>query len=137
MYIKTTLTNAMMAVALLSTSAFVAAQTAPTTQEAMKHSNPQAEAAAQSKVDAKDKAVNKSAKQPEAMTQGSNKAKMAAEAKVENKGHATDKTAKQPEAMSSTNNKAKAAAEAKVAKKAASVKKNSADEQMSKDAKKL
>ena len=53
MNIKTTLIHAVTAVALLSTSAFVAAQTAPATQEAMKHSNPRAEAAAESTVDSK------------------------------------------------------------------------------------
>lgn len=125
MNIKTTITHAATAIVMLSTSAFVTAQTAPSTQEAMKHNNPRAEAAAESKVDSKGQAVDKSAKQPEAMKQGSDKAKMAAEAKVANKGYATDKTAKQPEAMSSTNNKAKAAAEAKVTKKEAGDKKNS------------
>lgn len=85
MNIKTTLTHAATAVALLSTSAFAAAQTAPATQEAMKHSNPRAEAAAESKVDSKGQAVDKSAKQPEAMKQGSDKAKTSAEAKVARK----------------------------------------------------
>jgi hypothetical protein len=137
MQIKSTVTKTMLAVALLSTSAFALAQVTPTPQEAMKQGNPQAQAAAQSKVDSKGQAVNKSAKQPEAMAQGSDKSKTAAEAKVAAKGNATDKTAKQPEAMSSTSDKAKTAAEAKVAKKAAAVKKNPTDEQMSKDAKKL
>ena len=85
MNMKTTFTRALTAIILVSTSAFVAAQTAPATQEAMKHNNPRAEAAAESKVDSKAQGVDKSAKQPEAMTQGSNKAKRAAEAKVAKK----------------------------------------------------
>jgi len=135
MYTKSTLTNAMLAVALLSTSAFAAAQTTPTTKEAMQQRNP--EAAAQSKVDAKGPGVNKVAVQPEAMAPGAEKAKMAAEAKVAAKGVGPDKTAKQPEAMLPTSEKAKAAAEAKVAQKPTGVRKNRADEQMNKDAKKL
>lgn len=91
MNIKTTLTHAATAIALLSTSAFVAAQTAPATQEAMKHSNPKAEAAAESKVDSKEQAIDKTAKQPEAMKPGSDKAKAAAEAKVARKPAATKK----------------------------------------------
>ena len=85
MNMRTTFTHAVTAIILVSTSAFVAAQTAPATQEAMKHNNPRAEAAAESKVDSKAQGVDKSAKQPEAMTQGSNKAKRAAEAKVAKK----------------------------------------------------
>ena len=85
MNIKTTFLHAVTAVALLGTSALVAAQTAPAKQEAMKHSNPRAEAAAESKVDSKEQGVDKTAKQPEAMTQGSNRAKRAAEAKVARK----------------------------------------------------
>ena len=135
MHIKTTLTKAMLAVALLSLSAFATAQTAPMARESRKQGDP--EAAAQSKVEARSSAVNKSAKQPEAMTSGSDKAKAAAEARVEAKGDAPDRAAKQPEAMTSGSDKAKTAAEAKVARKPATVKKNRADEQMSKDAKKL
>ena len=85
MNIKTTFTHVATAIALLSTSALAMAQTAPATQEAMKQTNPRAAAAAESKVDSKGQAVDKSAKQPEAMTQGSNKAKTAAEAKVAKK----------------------------------------------------
>ena len=85
MNIKTTFKHTVTAIILVSTSAFAVAQTAPAPQEDMKHNNPRAEAAAESKVDAKGQAVDKSAKQPEAMTQGSNKAKAAAEAKVARK----------------------------------------------------
>ena len=128
MHIKSTLTSAMLAAALLSTSAFAATQTGAPAPEAMKHTNPQAESAAQSRVDARGPAVSKVAKQPEAMEHSSPKAEAAADAKVAAKPHVTDKTAKQPEAMSQGSNKAKTAAEAKVAKREAKVKKQSTDQ---------
>ena len=131
MHIKTTLTSAMMAAALLSTSAFAATQAGVPAPEAMKHSNPQAESAAQSRVDARGPAVSKVAKQPEAMEHGSAKAEAAADAKVAAKPQVTDKTAKQPEAMMQGSNKAKTAAEAKVAKREAKAKKQSTDQSMS------
>ncbi len=74
---------------------------------------------------------------PEAQKQGSEKAQAAAETKHMAKPHGTDKTAKQPEAMKSGSDKAQAKAEAKHKKKAHTGKKNSTDEQMAKDAKKL
>ncbi len=74
---------------------------------------------------------------PEAMKQTNPKGEAAAQAKVEAKGMAADKSAKQPEAMAQGSDKAKAAAEAKAATKAKTGKKNSTDEMMGKDAKKL
>ncbi len=74
---------------------------------------------------------------PEAMKQTNPKGEAAAQAKVDAKASVPSKAAKQPEAMAQGNTKAAAAAEAKVAKKAKTGKKNSADAQMAKDAKKL
>lgn len=79
----------------------------------------------------------KSASMPEAQTAGSAKPKAAAEDKHNAKAHGSDKSAKQPEAQAAGSDKAKASAEAKHKAKAHTGKKNSTDEQMAKDAKKL
>ena len=79
----------------------------------------------------------KSASMPEAQTAGSDKPKAVAEGKHKAKAHGSDKSAKQPEAQAAGSDKAKARAEAKQAAKAKTGKKNSTDEQMAKDAKKL
>ena len=57
----------------------------PMPQEAMKSGDPKAEAAAQAKVDAKAKGMDKKAMQPEAMKSGDAKAQANAEAKVAKK----------------------------------------------------
>lgn len=80
---------AMLIAGLLSTSSFAAAHAgapmtspaSPTPAEAMKAGDPKAEAAAQSKVDARTSTGDKSAMQPEAMKTGSDKAQAKADMK--------------------------------------------------------
>ena len=73
---------------LFATAAFAAAHTgAAPMPEAMKPGSPKAEAAAQTKVDAKVKTGDKTAMQSEAMKPGSAKAQAKAEAKHKKKAH--------------------------------------------------
>jgi hypothetical protein len=74
---------------------------------------------------------------PEAMKAGDPKAQAAAQAKVDARPKSGENTAKPSEAMKAGNAKAEAAAQAKVDKKAKTGKKNSTDEQMANDVKKL
>jgi len=66
-------------------TSFAASHAGAPMKEAMKAENPQGEAKAQTKVDAKGKTGDKAAKQPEAMKAGSEKAQAAAVKKNEAK----------------------------------------------------
>ena len=76
---------AVLLASLFATGAFAASHMGTTQPEAMKSGDPKAEAAAQSKVDAKAKGMDNKAMQPEAMAQGNDKSKAKAEAKAKPK----------------------------------------------------